>query len=88
MFYEMKTRSTKQDELTNKLIDTLINFNDNKTEAEIKKEEIKNTKKWKPENTNAIITTLLGSGGIIAIIEAVKYFFKGGNNDYSKSFKT
>lgn len=57
MFTEMETRSGKQDEMTNKLIDALMNFNN-----------VKSERKWKPKDIVAVLTALGGGAGIAALI--------------------
>ena len=57
MFTKMETRSGKQDEITNKLIDALMNFNNVKAE-----------RKWKPKDIVAVLTALGGGAGIAALI--------------------
>lgn len=57
MFTEMETRSGKQDETTNKLIDALMNFNN-----------VKSERKWKPKDLVAVLTALGGGAGIAALI--------------------
>ena len=57
MFTEMEARSGKQDEITNKLIDALMNFNNVKSEH-----------KWKPKDFIAVVTALGGGAGIAALI--------------------
>ena len=57
MFTEMETRSDKQDEITNKLIDALMNFNN-----------VKSERRWKPKDIVAVLTALGGGAGIAALI--------------------
>ena len=57
MFTEMEARSGKQDEITNKLIDALMNFNN-----------VKSERKWKPKDFIAVVTALGGGAGIAALI--------------------
>ena len=57
MFTKMETRSGKQDEITNKLIDALMNFNN-----------VKSERKWKPKDIVAVLTALGGGAGIAALI--------------------
>ena len=57
MFTEMEARSGKQDEITNKLIDALMNFNNVKSEH-----------KWKPKDITAVVAALGGGAGIAALI--------------------
>ena len=59
MFTEMETRSDKQDEITNKLIDALMNFNN-----------VKSERRWKPKDIIAVLTALGGGAGIAALIMA------------------
>ena len=59
MFTEMETRSGKQDEITNKLIDALMNFNN-----------VKSERRWKPKDIIAVLTALGGGAGIAAFIMA------------------
>ena len=59
MFTEMETRSGKQDEITNKLIDALMNFNN-----------VKSERRWKPKDIIAVLTALGGGAGIAALIMA------------------
>ena len=57
LFSEMEARGNQQSTVTNKLIDALMKLDENK-----------NKKKWKPENTVALISALGGGAGIAAII--------------------
>lgn len=57
MFTEMEARSGKQDDITNKLIEALMNFNDTKAEH-----------KWKPKDFVSVVAALGGGAGIAALI--------------------
>src|SRR5574344_1356549 len=56
LFDEMDARGNQQSTVTNKLIDALVKF-----------DEDKNKKKWKPENTVALIYALGGGAGSAAV---------------------